>query len=96
MIIIAANLTAKPGAGDKFLEIVGALAKGSSGEAVCRRFEVYQSIDDPNEYMMYEEWEDMDDAARAAHRQSEYYQHFDRERDNIVAKQSIKKYLVNE
>ena len=94
MFVIAANLTAIPEQKYKFLKIVGDLAKGSCQEPGCQRFEVYQSIDDPNEFIMYEEWTDMGEEATKLHTAAEYYKRYSSERNNIVAKQSVKKYQV--
>jgi len=96
MYVIAANLTAIPSQRDKLIQIVSTLAQGSLTEEACKRFEVYQSVADVNELIMYEEWLDLGDAVMLPHKAAEYYRQFDESRDFVVAKSSINKYRVCE
>lgn len=96
MYVIAANLTAIPSQRDKLLQLVSTLAQGSLTEEACKRFEIYQSVEDANELIMYEEWLDLDDTVMLPHKAAGYYRQFDELRDAVVAKSSINKYRVCE
>ncbi len=71
MIFITAKFLVLPEHADRWPEIAGAFTQATRGEPGCLWFEWSRSVDDPAEYVLIEAFRD--DAAGAAHVQSEHF-----------------------
>ena len=71
MIFITAKFRILPGDADRWPEIVGEFTEATRGEPGCMWFDWSRSIADPTEYVLVEAVRD--DAAGAAHVQSEHF-----------------------
>jgi quinol monooxygenase YgiN len=71
MIFIAAKFQVLPEYADQWPEIAGAFTQATRGEPGCLWFEWSRSVEDPAEYVLIEAFRD--DAAGAAHVQSEHF-----------------------
>jgi quinol monooxygenase YgiN len=70
--VIAATWRAKDGKADEIAEIVARLAKTCpQQEPGCISFIANRSKDDPNEFLLYEQY--VDEAAFAAHQQTAHF-----------------------
>lgn len=57
---VVVNAEIKPDRMDEFLKIIKEDAEGSRQEPGCLRFDVLQSQDDPNKFVFYEVYKDLD------------------------------------
>jgi quinol monooxygenase YgiN len=71
MIFITAKFQVKPEDAERWPEISGEFTQATRGEEGCLWFDWSRSLDDPNEYVLVEAFRD--DAAGAAHVQSEHF-----------------------
>jgi quinol monooxygenase YgiN len=71
MIFITAKFRVRPEYADQWPEIAGPFTAATRGEPGCMWFEWSRSVDDPAEYVLVEAFRD--DAAGAAHVQSEHF-----------------------
>ena len=71
MIFITAKFQVKPEDAERWPEISGEFTRATRGEEGCLWFDWSRSLDDPNEYVLVEAFRD--DAAGAAHVQSEHF-----------------------
>ncbi len=71
MIFITAKFRIRPEYADRWPEIAGPFTEATRGEPGCLWFEWSRSVDDPAEYVLVEAFRD--DAAGAAHVQSEHF-----------------------
>ena len=71
MIFITAKFPVKPEHADDWPEISRAFTEACRAEEGCLWFDWSRSLDDPNEYVLVEAFRD--DAAGAAHVQSEHF-----------------------
>ena len=60
-VTIIAKLRSKPGMETRVREVFSALRDPTHKEAGCSNYELHQSLEDPREFVFYENW------ARAAH-----------------------------
>ncbi len=72
MYCIFVTIQIKPGYADQFKEASLGDGQGSvRDEANCFRFDIHQSLDDPNRFHLYEVYADR--AAHLAHREAPHY-----------------------
>ena len=71
MIFITAKFRVKPEDADRWSEIAREFTEATRAEAGCLWFDWSRSLDDPSEYVLVEAFRD--DAARAAHVQSDHF-----------------------
>jgi quinol monooxygenase YgiN len=71
MIKVVANSYLKEGAKDEMLKLVGELIDATRSEAGCISYELYQSVDDPDELAFIETWESRE--ALDSHMRSEHF-----------------------
>ncbi len=71
MIFIAAKFRVRPEDADRWPEIAAAFTEATRAEDGCLWFDWARSVDDQNEYVLVEAFRD--DAAGAAHVQSEHF-----------------------
>ncbi len=74
MFIAAVHVFVKPEAIDDFLELIEADQVGTLAEPGCVRFDVVRSLDDPNEFLIWEVY--LDDEAAAYHKTTPHYLDF--------------------
>ena len=72
MIVLAVNLSVKPGKEDFVLEQFRLLEADSRKEAGCLLYIVHRGIKEPNQFLVYEQY--TGEAALEAHRQSAHFQ----------------------
>jgi quinol monooxygenase YgiN len=70
--VIAVHIKVKDGAGPRFERAFAEAAKESRKEKGNRVYDLSRSTKNPNEYLIYERWENL--AALAAHLQSAHFQ----------------------
>jgi quinol monooxygenase YgiN len=83
MIFITAKFRVLPEHADKWPEIAAEFTQATRGEAGCLWFDWSRSVTDPAEYVLIEAFRD--DAAGAAHVQSEHFRN---------AQQTLPRYLA--
>jgi quinol monooxygenase YgiN len=83
MIFITAKFRVLPEHADKWPEIAAEFTEATRGEAGCMWFDWSRSVADPAEYVLIEAFRD--DAAGAAHVQSEHFK---------TAQQTLPRYLA--
>jgi quinol monooxygenase YgiN len=76
MIFITAKFQVKPEDADRWPEIAAEFTRATRAEPGCLWFDWSRSVDDPNEYVVVEAFRD--DAAGAAHVQSEHFKNAQR------------------
>jgi quinol monooxygenase YgiN len=70
-LCVIAVWTVDPSRASEVAALLGELATRSLTEPGCRRFDVLHASDRPGRFVLIEEY--TDDAARAAHRETEYF-----------------------
>jgi quinol monooxygenase YgiN len=94
MLIVAGRVPVKA---ERRAEAVAAavkMAKATQSEAGCRSYAFYSDLEDPNLFLIYEEWES--DAALAAHFQTPHMAEFNAVIPSLVAgPPSINRYEVS-
>jgi quinol monooxygenase YgiN len=60
MIIVQGDFVIKPGQRDEAISAMIAVAHGTQQEAGCIRYNFYADLEDPDKFIVYEEWESMD------------------------------------
>lgn len=83
MIFITAKFRLRPEYADNWPEISGPFTRATRGEPGCKWFDWSRSLDDPNEYVLVEAFQD--GAAGAAHVQSAHFKE---------AQQTLPQYLA--
>ena len=71
MIVLTANKTIKPGCRDAFVKVMEELTKESRKEEGCISYRVCESINDPSDVLILEEWKDND--ALEYHNNTEHF-----------------------
>jgi quinol monooxygenase YgiN len=77
MIFITAKFQVRPEDAERWPEIAGGFTAATRSEPGCLWFDWSRSLDDPNEYVLVEAFRD--DAAGAAHVQSDHFRQAQRE-----------------
>lgn len=77
MIFIAAKLRVRPEDADRWAEIARPFTEATRAEPGCLWFDWSRSLEDPTEYVLVEAFRD--DAAGAAHVQSEHFRRAQRD-----------------
>lgn len=57
MIVVQGDFTIKPGKRDEAIAAMTKVAKATQQEAGCIRYNFYADLEDPNRFIVYEEWE---------------------------------------
>src|SRR4051812_6819603 len=70
--VLAVQVKVKAGAGPKFERAFAGAARESRKEKGNRVYDLSRSTDNPNEYLIYERWENL--AALAAHLKTAHFQ----------------------
>lgn len=72
MYVVAARFVAKDGFGDQVAALLTEMTPFSKAEPGCRAYIINRSIDDPNTFLLYEQYTDA--AAFDAHRDNPDFQ----------------------
>jgi autoinducer 2-degrading protein len=65
MYVVVARFVAKVGSGDEVARLLAEMTPFSKAEPGCKAYSINRSIDDPNSFLLYEQY--FDAAAFAAH-----------------------------
>jgi quinol monooxygenase YgiN len=76
------NLKAKPGGEEALQKALIELIVPSRGESGCLTYEMHQSVDDPQRFLLYMTWQD--EAAFQRHVQTSWVQNFDRTQADLL------------
>jgi quinol monooxygenase YgiN len=71
LLTIIARYRAKPGSGDAVAEVLARHIVATRAEQGCVAFDVARSIENPDEFVLYEKY--LDDAAFEVHRESPHF-----------------------
>ena len=74
MFVAAVHIFVKPEAVDDFMELIELDQEGTLAEPGCVRFDVVRSVDDPNEFLIWEVY--LDEEAAAFHKTTPHYAEF--------------------
>lgn len=72
MYVVVARFVAKDGSGDQVAALLAEMTPSSKAEPGCRAYIVNRSADDPNTFLLYEQY--VDAAAFDAHRDNPEFQ----------------------
>ena len=93
MIVIIGKVTIQPDTRELFLNEVNLAAGASQKEAEVSRYELVQSVGEPNTFLLIEEY--ADEAALASHTKTEHLQRLMAKIGAMLAgPPAIKKYIV--
>ena len=84
MFVAAVHVFVKPEAMDDFMELIRLDQEGTLAEPGCVRFDVVRSVDDPNEYLIWEVY--LDDEAAAFHKTTPHYAEFKERMPSLASK----------
>lgn len=74
MIVLIVHTVVQPGTETQMLELVRTMEEHSRQESGCRMYAGHQSIDNPQHFCFYEQYDD--EAALQAHRDAPYFKQF--------------------
>ena len=74
MLVIAGTVKVKPEARAAAAQAALKMSKASEAEAGCKSYRFYADLDDPNTFLIFEQWED--EAALMAHFQTPHMAEF--------------------
>ncbi|GAB2544864.1 putative quinol monooxygenase [Spirosoma aerophilum] len=57
-LLVFATITARPGAGSHLKAALSELVQDVRTEAACQLYELYQSAEHPDRFIMHERWDD--------------------------------------
>lgn len=60
MIVVQGDFVIKPGQRDAAIAAMQAVARATQQEAGCIRYNFYADLEDPNKFIVYEEWESLE------------------------------------
>lgn len=60
MIVVQGDFVIKPGKREEAIAAMTRVAKATQQEAGCIRYNFYADLEDPNRFIVYEEWESLD------------------------------------
>ena len=72
MYVVVARFVAKDGAGDEVAMYLAEMTPHSKAEPGCRAYIINRSVEDPNTFLLYEQYADA--AAFEAHRENPEFQ----------------------
>ena len=72
MYVVVARFVAQDGHGDEVSELLAEMTPFSKSEPGCRAYIINRSVDDPNKFLLYEQY--VDASAFAAHRENPEFQ----------------------
>lgn len=72
MYVVVARFVARDGAGDDVASLLAEMTPSANAEPGCHRYIINRSVDDPNFFLLYEQY--TDEAAFAAHRENPEFQ----------------------
>ena len=84
MFVAAVHIFVKPESMDDFRELIRADQEGSLAEPGCVRFDVVRSVEDPNEFLIWEVY--LDDEAAAFHKTTPHYAAFKEQMPAMASK----------
>ena len=84
MFVAAVHVFVKPESMDDFMELIQADQEGTLAEPGCVRFDVVRSVDDPNEFLIWEVY--LDEEAAAFHKTTPHYLDFKERMPALAAK----------
>ena len=84
MFVAAVHVFVKPEAMDQFRELIKADQEGTLAEPGCVRFDVVRSIEDPNEFLIWEVY--LDEEAAAFHKTTPHYHAFKKQMPALASK----------
>jgi autoinducer 2-degrading protein len=87
MFVALVHVHVKPEYVDRFVDLIRANHLGSAQEPGCIRFDVAQSIDDPNRFALWEWYADAD--AAKAHKETPHYLAFKARAPEFMAKERV-------
>src|SRR4051812_33181948 len=82
-VTVLARVRARAGREEELRRLLMALVAPSRAEAGCLNYDLHQSIDDPTEFMFYENWTSR--AATDAHLEMPYIEGFDARAEGLLA-----------
>jgi quinol monooxygenase YgiN len=86
MIVIAGHVNIRPELREEAVRAASAMARATRAEAGCRTYRFSADLDDPNLFLIFEEWES--DEALAGHFRSEHMRVFREQIPTMVARPS--------
>ena len=93
MIVIAGHVGIKPERRDEALQVAREMAAASRREAGCVAYDFSASLEDPNQFLIFEEWES--DAALARHFETQHMAAFQARLPGLLAGRPVlKRYTV--
>jgi Uncharacterized conserved protein len=90
MLLVSAFFHCKPHLKEAFFSEVQVLVKNTRNEPGCLNFSLYISAEDPNLYMLFEEW--TGEEAIEVHKTFDYYKHFNQVASEYIEKKTIHAY----
>jgi autoinducer 2-degrading protein len=84
MFVAAVHVFVKPEAMDDFMELIRLDQEGTLAEPGCVRFDVVRSVDDPNEFLIWEVY--LDEEAAAFHKTTPHYAEFKEKMPALASK----------
>ena len=84
MFVAAVHVFVKPEAMDDFMELIRLDQEGTLAEPGCVRFDVVRSVDDPNEFLIWEVY--LDEEAAAFHKTTPHYAAFKEQMPAMASK----------
>ncbi|ADB36767.1 putative quinol monooxygenase [Spirosoma linguale] len=92
-LLVFATITAKPGAADDLKLALHELVQEVRTEAACQLYELYQSTEHPERFIMHERWDD--EAGLLAHSQMPHMKVFgDKAKDWLAGPAELTKVAV--
>lgn len=82
-LLVIANITARPGCGDELKTALGELVTAVRTEPDCLLYELYQSTESPDRFIMHERW--TNEAGLAAHNQMPHMAAFGQKAGTLLA-----------
>ena len=89
-VIVIAQLDAKPEFAAQLRAALTPLIAASQQEAGCLRYQLHQSLDNPQSWMLHEEWENED--ALIAHQQEPHFIAFVADTQGWFASSTVRRY----
>ena len=72
MYVVVARFVAQPGSGDEVAALLAEMTPFATAEPGCHKYIINRSVDDPNAFLLYEQYTDED--AFGAHRENPEFQ----------------------
>ncbi len=72
MYVVVARFVAQEGSGDEIAALLAEMTPHANAEPGCHKYIINRSVDDPNTFLLYEQY--ADETAFAAHRENPEFQ----------------------